>query len=965
MKKMTGNPGPRTGNILALVVGILGVIFTTSIYFGSSTIERTRQTQRSLGGDQASSLAEAGIMRGMHIMSKAMNDPKSFDKEANPLNFAVMLRYPMPVLSGKFNENPSELGKDQELDVSVMEQEGFPRKVELTLADLRLDGENADWLDGLMKFASNEKVKDFDIKVTFEIENAFRINAKSLSSGEYLVPGIDCEFTTKKDVIDFLENKGRMNFIGEFPDWLSLFNFTIPIQVHIPVIDKTITLATIDPSKIIDPVVEGLTKNTVLADVMNCPPGEGAKLNDFFILDKILRILFHGLLNKPHLYPLLIAFEKDFFLDKNSLWPGNVKVPEDYSRYVEKYGTIKVTSSSIINFVDGTSSMRKIEASKDFKVSDIQPMAPLYSFFCANITNDRFDLNNFGGQFYVNNSSKRLLSKAERKDRKEHPGQIRVNYKPDDYTDETNPGTPIVINTALIGHTKGPRLVDGELSNGALNIAAGSDGLLMLGRTKNMIISKASYNLDVTVNSKNVKSKKGSPLPKELKFSRGPFRHGFNLSSDIKKEHAKFLHKDSKYKANRETYRKSALKERNDSYQWWRDPDHHFDFANYIEKKANSINFLPNPEKFSTNIISFGLAMGLRALGQSLTALDINFPGDIGGAAMKDCFSQNMLPWMGTNNSHYCLPTLGWSDNKTHLFGLTAFYPTLTRDIEGMIAKRYKQWHVTIVGLFAKDRLPLLPFPPPWCFLPPVPVPYWFTDQVITKYDYNMWFMKALDVDDMTADASYSMFDPEDSINMPANFYSAEQFAKKSNYYYASYENFLKDLPNRMVVIDGKNALQLNGITFIAGSLGTDANSFKPLEGDTFYVTGQGMIVCSGNASIGCNIRYVEEPEKNTVFSLVARNGGLIMTDAGDFTLEGSYYTNRGIYSGSETRLNIHGNWVTNEFGKHRMRGEMMIDYVASKVRASTGSLHPLTGKYDPRRYNLALSPRWNAWKVD
>jgi hypothetical protein len=126
-----------------------------------------------------------------------------------------------------------------------------------------------------------------------------------------------------------------------------------------------------------------------------------------------------------------------------------------------------------------------------------------------------------------------------------------------------------------------------------------------------------------------------------------------------------------------------------------------------------------------------------------------------------------------------------------------------------------------------------------------------------------------------------------------------------------------------------------------------------------------GMIVVSGNISLACNIRYAEEPEKPTVFSLIARNGGLIMTNSGDFVIEGSVYTNRGLYVGSNTTLNIQGNWVTNEFAKHRMRGEIMIDYVASKLRPSLGSLHPKTGKYDPRRYNLALSSRWSAWKVD
>lgn len=952
----------RRGNVLAVVVGILAVIFIVSVYFGSATVERTRQSKRVLGGDQAASLAEAGLMRGMHVMSRAMNDPQSFARGANPLSFAVMLRYPMPVIAGRIKEGTEELGGDEALDVSVMAAEGFPARVELTLADLRLRAENDDWVDELVRFAGNERVTNYDVKVTFEIESAWRINTKSLPSGPYQVPGIDCEFTTKTDIVNFLENQGRMNFIGEFPDWLSLFNFTIPIKIHIPIIRADITLATIDPAPIIDLVIKPLSAGSDLAAAMNCPDGIGIK--DAFSVDKLMRALFHSLLNKPHLYPVLIAFDRDFFMPKEELWPGTVRVPEDHSRYVEKYGTLKVTSVARIEFNDGTASERKIEAIKDFKVSDVQPMAPLYSFFCANINNDRLNFNENGGQFYVNNSSKRLLSRAERDARKEHSGQIRVNFKPDDFSDVDNPGTPLVINTSLMGHHVGPKLVDNNFGNKALSMVSGSDGLLMLGRTKNMIISKAAYNIDASIYAKNVKSRRGSPLPRELRFSRGPLNHGFQLSSDISRDHAKFLHRDPQYIQNRNTYRGSALERRNESYRWWTQDPHKMSHEDYLKKKAEGINFLPDPEKLSSNIITFGLSLGFRAFGQSLTGAT-NGVVAFGSTPIKDAFSRMMLPWMGTRNSLYCLPTLGWSDNKTHLFGLNAWHPTLSRDIEGMIAKRYRQWHVTIVGLFAQDRLPLLPFPPPWCFVPPIPVPYWFTDQIINKYDYNMWFMKALDADDLTGDDTYSMYDPGDMINMPANFYSVEQYAKKSNYYYPDYESFLKDLPSRMITIDGKQALQLNGVTFIGGSIGTDDRPFTAPEGDTFYVTGKGMIVCSGNANIGCNIAYVDEPEKPTLFSLIVRNGGLILTTDGDITLEGSYYTNRGLYVGSNTRVNIQGNWVTNEFAKQRMRGEVMIDYVASKVRASTGSLHPVTGKYDPRRYNLALSPRWNAWKVD
>lgn len=960
MRKMK----PRKGNILAAVVCILGVIFAVAIYYGSATVDRTRQTKRALGGDQAASLAEAGLMRGIHVMSKSMNTEDAFKKDANGQSFAVLLRYPLPVKSGSVNENsPEELGKDEMLDISVMEAEGFSPKVELTLKDLRIKPEGEDWLDEMVTYASNNKVKDYEVTVTFELEQAFRITPKPLESGKYEVPGIDCEAAMRKDVVDFLENKGRLSFVIEFPDWLSLFNFSIPIDLWIPLINKKITLATIDPAPIIDLAVKPLTKGTQLANAMNCPDGIGVK--DYFVLDKISRALFHQILDKPQFYPVKIFFDKDFFMQPSDLWPSGVKVPQDHSRYVEKYGTLKVSSTARINFVDGTFSERRINATKDFKVSDTEPMAPMYSFFCANTTNDRINFNDNGGQFYVNNSSGRLFSKADRDARKEIPGQIRVNFKPEDFVDAGSPGTPIVINTSMMGHFDGPKLAESGFGNGALNLAAGTDGLMMLGRTKSMVVAKASYNMDATVYSKNVKSKKGSPLPKELKFSRGPLRHGFQLSSQALPK-VKMLHKDPKYIENRKQYQSSALKQRNDSYQWWaNDEKFKMKHEDYLKKKAESINFLPDPEKFSSNIILFGISMALRGMGQSIT-LPPQGTVTFGSTPPVDAFSRMMMPWMGTRNSYYCLPSLGWGQNKTHFFGNFSWYPTLSRDIEGMIAKRYRQWHVTIIGLFAKDRLPLLPFPPPWCFVPPIPVPFWFADQIINKYDYNMFFMKAYDADDDAADGSMSMYDPDYMINMPANFYSIEQYAKKSNYYYNSQENFLKDLPNRMVEIDGKKALQLNGVTFIAGSLGTDSTPFvNPDGGDTFYVTGKGMIVVSGNVSLGCHIKCLDEGAKRTVFSLIIRNGGLIATNEGDLVFEGSLYTNRGLYIGSNTRLNIQGNWVTNEFAKHRMRGEVMVDFIASRVRSSLGSLHPVVGKYDPRRYYLALSPRWNAWKVD
>ncbi|GAB4279521.1 MAG: hypothetical protein Kow0029_23480 [Candidatus Rifleibacteriota bacterium] len=123
----------RRGNILAAIVAILAVIFTVAVYFGSASVDRTRQTRRALGGDQAASLAEAGIMRGIYVMSRAMNETENLAKSETKNNFAFLLRYPLPIKAGETNDNAEELGKDDRLDLSVMEAEGFSPKVELKL----------------------------------------------------------------------------------------------------------------------------------------------------------------------------------------------------------------------------------------------------------------------------------------------------------------------------------------------------------------------------------------------------------------------------------------------------------------------------------------------------------------------------------------------------------------------------------------------------------------------------------------------------------------------------------------------------------------------------------------------------------------------------------------------------------------------------------------------------------------
>ena len=330
---------------------------------------------------------------------------------------------------------------------------------------------------------------------------------------------------------------------------------------------------------------------------------------------------------------------------------------------------------------------------------------------------------------------------------------------------------------------------------------------------------------------------------------------------------------------------------------------------------------------------------------------------------MPNCFESWEMPNMGTDWQFYTLPTTGTSVNKSHLFGYAALHPTMTKEIEGNVMKCYRQWAMVIVGMKAIDRLPLLPFPP--FNVPPFPIPIWKSSYVLNKYCYNAEGFLPND-DNGQADDVCHEYDPNILENMAPNLYTNEQYAKKATYYYATPDDFVKDLPNRMTTTeDGENVFVLNGITYISGSLGEENNPFT-VDGGTFAVVGKGMIVVSGNVFLGCNIEARDRSEtEHTVFTLMCRKGGLIIMNSDKkFRFEGSLYTDYGIFLNRNSSLHIVGNWVTNEFNKMAMGGTIVIDYCSSRVRTSLRSLHPVEGKYDPRRYHVSFSPVWSSWRA-
>jgi hypothetical protein len=96
----------------------------------------------------------------------------------------------------------------------------------------------------------------------------------------------------------------------------------------------------------------------------------------------------------------------------------------------------------------------------------------------------------------------------------------------------------------------------------------------------------------------------------------------------------------------------------------------------------------------------------------------------------------------------------------------------------------------------------------------------------------------------------------------------------------------------------------------------------------------------------------------------MVRSGGLLVLDGGvQREIEGSVYTDKGLYVHSDSSMHFVGNWVTNQFNKAAMGGTVVVDYVSSRVRSSLASLHPVRGKYDPKRYHVSFSPLWSSWR--
>jgi hypothetical protein len=374
-------------------------------------------------------------------------------------------------------------------------------------------------------------------------------------------------------------------------------------------------------------------------------------------------------------------------------------------------------------------------------------------------------------------------------------------------------------------------------------------------------------------------------------------------------------------------------------------------------------NKVPKPKENKPFIgVSLNVIPSSADLGIFIWQAPLHFLGLPGGK-----FKSWEMPYCGNSWSQFTLPLPLFSTSVTHLFGSVGIFAPMTRDIEGFVAKRYRQWNIGVISLPPTPAPLGKSIPTPWGIpILPIPVPIWHAHNIVNKYEYNLYTLKTND--SLAKPEETRVYNPHLMANSPPNLYSVEQYAKKANFYYATAADFYQDLPNRMVDVNGKKAFRLDGVNFVKESITLPVNPAEP-----FYVYGRGAIVCGGNLFLKGNIedpfndteeRSAETPR--TVFSLILRHGGIIVpTDANQFLrIEGSVYTDKCIGISQNKGLKIVGNWVTNAFSKALTRGDIMVEHVSYKTRSSLNSVHPIKGKYDPERYFVSFAPGFETWRV-
>ncbi len=936
----------RRGNVFFIIIAVLAIIFTMMTFFIKDTMQEKNTTQYSQRVAQTECLAEAIMERAMIKLKKELNDPENC-KDKNSL--ACFIRTPMTKNKSSFLGDDT-FGKDYELNIPE-------EKKIFVLSKEDLEGDLGSELTDAVKFMAGEKA-DFNAEVQISLVKSYGIGPgpSVIVPDDFRIAGVDMPWNINESVMKFLNNDGFSALTLEFPDGLQLFDLKINLLPGADALLGTKKITSEGTEYRDGGASTEAFKNPFEIDVMKLlatfaektsSAGDQSTMSQILEKNEISKLLqwmsdtFETMTGKNSFYPLEIKLAKSIFppISGKAGYTMPSSIEENYA--TEKYGFLEINANAAIIYPDKQVVFKSVKAEKEFKCADIEPVAPLYSFFINNTNNEYLNFNSVGGNLTINNFSSlnRITGSGKSSDpeKTEFPGLVRVNG-----TENT------VVNVGFIGN---------PLSN---SIDSSDNSLKKMGKSAEwaLVLDHKCKNAAFGASTQFYDAKEKINDKYRSKFVQLSNTQIAKTKDKIESKGAEFNPPVMKppqpaeeHKTNfKKTFEKGNLKA---------------DVKGGLQKLFGGFlqpNILPPLDKDKLGVYFFEPPIHF--------AKDYmkNESGVSGMNIFNDSFVKWEWPVSGFGFDQFRIPIPTVSETTTQLFGFGSAYPTLTKGIEGNVLKRIRQWHLGIMSF------PCLPppfgkqIPTPWGPLLPIWFPVWHTHDIENKYEYALWLLKeTLPEGDMEIEGS--IYDPTQLANHPPNLYSVEQYAKKASFYYATAEDFYADLKNRTIKENGKDCLNLSGITYIEDSV-----ILPPPEMPELCVAGKGAIVTGGNFVIQGDIKdaWNEDEERKadtprTIFSLIARKGGLIVDPGAgpaSIRLEGSIYTEKGMSVPSSKGVKIVGNYVTNAFCKLHLMGEVLVEYVAYKTRSSLTSVNPDQGVYDPDRYLITLSPGWSSWKL-
>lgn len=888
----------RRGNVFIAIVAMLGILIFVATSFMDVTRQEKQQTERTHISTQAQCLAEAALERALGILQNELNDLEKF-KDAQ--HAASWLRAPMARKgSGLFD---SGLGNDTELDA-----EPVARRLVLRREDL--EGPHGNELTQLVEHMVAPGA-EFEVEVSIELDKVYSIAPETGSN--YLIPGVQIPWNCHSGVKNFFSNEGFVALTLAIPNSLQWLRFELKFNIG------SLELFNLELINVLQQFADW------------CNFSAMSQVLEWTTIDKLLTEVL-----PDSIYPYKLTLDRDIFPSLTSKTAMTVPADIDRDRHVEKYGMFNIESKGTIVFPTQGPVSKTVYAVKEFKCADVEPPAPMYSFFAANLHDESLVFNDIGGDFNVNNFANFSVITGDpaEPEKREFPGLIRVN------------GTkPMEVNVAFIGNPASPDNYEND--NGLRKTARGAEWLLILADKIRGVFVRADRVTEISQREiRYVEPRTPVPAGSMGEPPAGGSTPGTPAGGSSEPGTSQTPAPASPV---RDVMNAGVEAARS--------------FINSIFSSALKPNIVPNSTSYGISLFQ----LPLHSLGHDVLG------GNVGPIRIKDPMVKWEWPMAGVGYRYFRVPFPTPSRTVTHFFGDSSLFPTLTREIEGYVLKTYRQWHFCLLS-YPPAPIPLgNQIPTPWGIpILPIPFPLWHTHDIADKYAYNLGPLKSPKNESGEVETNTNSYNPAFLENSPPNLYSPEQYVKKSVYYYATAQDFYDDISNRIKEVNGKKCLNLNGMTYVADSIQLPPPGVPDFSGDTFYVTGRGGIVTGGNIMLNGSIRqpFSEVEERaagtpRTVFSLICRKGGLIIENGPEnIVFEGSLYTDKGIAIAGGRSLRILGNWVTNKFSKIPAQGDIRIEYVAYKTRSSMNSIHPSQGVYDPERYVVSLAPGFSSIRV-